>query len=232
MCMYRRCSTTGDVMNLNGPPIRKASGMPMRPESGRWRILCRTGLEGAGGGYQTSGLLCGPLLADIWKSGRMWRLWPFPFRPAVAGCEAGSMTGRGRMGHSSCVMRECPAISAAICTEPSCSRMWKLRIVRTMRVRREESIKRGSGERAVESPGRENFRLEEELEKKAQEAVRQGADPAETSVAFCRKIRRMDTGSAGIHMGKPEYHSFMIKMPPAAAEKWGKLEDHRSDTQL
>lgn len=62
--------------------------------------------------------------------------------------------------------------------------------VRTMRVRREESIKRGSGERAGESPGRENFRLEEELEK-AQEAVRQGADPAETSVAFCRKIRRM-----------------------------------------
>ena len=62
--------------------------------------------------------------------------------------------------------------------------------VRTMRVRREESIKRGSGERAGERRGREQLLLEGELEK-AQEAVRQGADPAETSVAFCRKIRRM-----------------------------------------
>ncbi len=46
--------------------------------------------------------------------------------------------------------------------------------VRTMRVRKDG----------------EPSRLSEEL-KNAQEAVRQGADPAETSFAFCRKIRGM-----------------------------------------
>lgn len=46
--------------------------------------------------------------------------------------------------------------------------------VRTMRVRKDG----------------EPSRLSEEL-KNAQEAVRQGADPAETSFTFCRKIRGM-----------------------------------------